>query len=943
MCNNHNSAFLSTFIQQLVTEVLQKHGNRLESLCVVFPTRRAGLFFNKELAAQTPSPIWSPKIYSIQDFLMKLSGRNLPDQLTLLFELYRIYNRYFPSEDFARFYSWGELMLRDFDDIDKYMANAAKVFETVTDLNKIDQQFAFEEEDLRHLREFWKNFFDRDPSLLRNEFLNTWKYLGKIYSEFRETLRKSNIAYEGMAYRELAERLQKENTTDTGFSHIIFAGFYALSPAEQSVISTLIESGQASAYWDADNYYVDDDLQEAGKFFRSNKLAQGNFKWKQDHFATVKKEIEVAGVPLMVGQAKYAGNILLELMKDPEFSVSKTAVVLPDEKLLFPVMYSLPSELPDINVTMGYPLHQTPLFNLFESLIILQRNARAEKGDVSFYFRDVINILNHPYIRLIADKYIRKWQSELNVTFIRIPGTRLIAGQTHDLFKELFVRLSTVTGMFDWFRSLLQMILMAMKENQFRVHRLESEFVYYFYTNLVRLEDLMRDSIVTDIETFWKIFREVLTSVRVPFTGEPLKGLQVMGFLETRVLDFDNVIILSVNEDILPSSRHKPSYIPFSIRKAFGLPTYEEQNAVSAFHFYRLIQRAKKVYLVHNTESKGLTTGERSRFILQIENELLRKYPGNISIKHKVISTRISRDNVEALTVEKSVPVMDRLSRFISNGKKATSYISPSLLNSYIACPLRFYFQYVAGLSEPEETEETIESALLGRILHKAMQHIYTGVEEITSDMIPAIRKKINEIVDQAIHEEFVSINQLEGKNILMRNVLRELVLRIVEEDKKSVPLKILQLEKDVRQSFELSDGRTVELKGIIDRVDEKSGMLRIIDYKTGKLERKKGEIAEYFSNPALKEQFQAMYYAFLTHRMIPGRPVTSGLFAMRSMSEGIWMLNKGENYTDEQFSEFETNLDQLIQKIFSPDEPFIQTTDDKHCLYCAFKPICNR
>jgi RecB family exonuclease len=935
--------FLSTFIQQLVAEIIEKHGDRLDSLCVVFPTRRAGLFFRKELAAQVKNPVWSPKIFSIQDFLLRLSGRNLADQLTLLFDLFRVYNQYFPAEDFARFYSWGELMLSDFDEIDKYLVSAPKIFETVTDLHKIDQQFALEEEDLEHLKQFWKNFFDRDPSLLRNEFLNTWKHLGNIYSSFRKILLAKNVAYEGMAYRELADNLTSGKKKNTEFTHIVFGGFYVLTPAEQSVVTHLVEAKEASVYWDADSYYADDEIQEAGKFFRSNKIAQGKFKWKHDHFATVKKEIEVAGIPLMVGQAKYAGNILQSLMKENGFDPSRTAVVLPDEKLLFPVLYSLPAELPDINVTMGYPLHQTPLFNLFESLIILQRNARPEKDDVSFYYRDVLNILNHPYIRLIADKFIRRWQSDMSETFIRIPGTRLVSGETHDLFRQLFVRLSTVSGVFEWYRSLLHQILMAMKENDFKFHRLESEFVYYFYTNLVRLEDLMKDSIVTDIETFWRIFREVLTSVRVPFTGEPLKGLQVMGFLETRVLDFDNIIVLSVNEDVLPSSRNKPSYIPFSIRKAFGLPTYEEQNAVSAYHFYRLMQRAKKVFLIHNTESKGLTTGEQSRFLLQIENELVRKFPANISIQHKVISTRITKDKIEELVVEKTEPVMDRLSRFISNGQAATSFISASLLNSYIACQLRFYFQYVAGLAEPDETEDTIEAALLGRILHKAMQYIYTGIDEIDNDTVFALKKKINDVVDKAIHEEFVSINQLEGKNILMRNILRELVSRIIDEDKRSVPLRILQLEKDVRQSFKLSDGKGVELKGIIDRVDERKGLLRIIDYKTGKLDRKKGEIADYFTDPALKEQFQATYYAFLTHRAIPGRSIMSGLFAMRSMGEGIWFLNKGESFSEEQFSEFEKHLDELIQKIFSPEIPFTQTQDEKQCLYCAFKAICNR
>ncbi len=939
-----NQNQLTTFIKQLVSEVVEKHRDDLGGICLVFPTRRAGLFFRRELSNQVNEPVWSPEIYSIQDFLLKVSGRHLPDSLTLLFELFNIYKQYFPAEDFARFYPWGELMLRDFDDIDKYMADASKVFSTVTDIHTIDQQFALEEEDLEHLKIFWRNFFDRDPTLLRNEFMNTWKFLGDIYSSFRKTLISKNIAYEGMAYRELAEAFAKGEKSASGFDKIIFAGFYALSPAEQSVVSHLVETENANVYWDSDGYYVDDEMQEAGKFFRNNKLCGENFKWKQNHFETGKKNIEIAGVPLMVGQAKYAGNILLSLMKEKDFESSRTAVVLPDEKMLFPVLYSLPADLPDINVTMGYPLHQTPLFNLFESLIILQRNSREEKGGgASFYFRDVMNVLNHPYIRLIADKQIRQWQYRLNTTYIRIPLSKLTGDDSSELFRRLFVRVDTVSGMFEWFRRLLRMILEEMKESEFRLHRIESEFVYYFYTNLRRLEELMKDSIITDIETFWSIFREVLTSVRVPFTGEPLKGLQVMGFLETRVLDFDNVIVLSVNEDVLPAGRSKPSFIPFNIRKAFGLPTFEEQNAVAAFHFYRLIQRAKNIFLIHNSESKGLTTGERSRFLLQIEHELQRKFPQSISIRHKVISTRINNESLSEITIAKTPEIMEKLSRYISNEKPASSNISPSMLSTYISCSLKFYFNYVAGLKEPDEPEESMEGALLGKVLHKAMQLIYTGVDEITAEKIGQLKKKVGDIVDQAIHEEFVSINQLEGKNILMRNIILELVNRILDDDMRNAPIRILQLEKDVRQSFTLSNGLKVELKGIVDRVDEKDNVLRIIDYKSGKIEKKSGEISDYFVNPKMKEQFQATYYAYLTRNKIPGRQISSGLFALKSMSEGIWFLNKGESFTESQFHDFEQNLDKLIVGILSPENSFSQTDDIKQCEYCPFKPICNR
>ena len=939
---------MQTFIQQLVNEVVKKHSGQLQNLCIVFPTRRAGLFFQKELAKTLSAPVWSPAIFSIQDYLLKLAGNNIPDDLTLLFELYESYKEYFPTEDFARFYSWGGLLLKDFDDIDKYMIDAALVFETVTDLQQIDHNFPMDEADLERLRLFWKIFFDRDPSILQAEFINTWKYLGKIYSSFRSKLDNKNIAYEGLAYRKLANKISIPGFKfPFEFSHTIFAGFYALSPSEQSIIQTIISHGNASSYWDADSYYFDDPAQESGEFFRKNPLIGNNFYWKQEHFKNIKKEIEFAGLPLHVGQAKYAGSILDSLIKNIDFVSENTALVLPDEKLLFPVLYALPESLDQVNVTMGYPLSQTSLFNLFELLIILQRNARKSvNGELSFYFRDVLNILNHPYIRLLDDRHINSWLASLDENYIRLPISKILTDKDNSLFNEVFIQLTSVKQAFSWYKKILRMILEGMKDEDFHFHRLESEFVYNFYTHLSRLEDILKENeIVKDLETFWKIFREIISSVKIPFTGEPLKGLQIMGFLETRVLDFDNVIILSVNEDVLPASGNKPSFIPFNIRKAFKLPTYEEQHAVSAFHFFRLLQRAKNIFLIHNTETKSISTGERSRFLLQVELELEKRYPDSIHIVHKVISTKASKDKIDQIIINKTPALFEVLSKFITDDiSNSVTPISATALLSYITCPLQFYFRYLAGLKEQEEPEEYMESATFGSVLHKAMKHIYTDVNEINNEMINRLKLKIDDNVDRAIHEEFTNINQLEGKNILLRNIIRELVKRIMESERLYTPFKILQLEKDVSNAFEIGKNRFVKLKGIIDRVDEKDEIIRIIDYKSGKVIKKIPEsLFNYFTDPVFKEQFQAMYYAYLTRNKMPGKKIISSLLIMKNLSDGIWFLNNKEPFSEEQFGEFEMLLKNMLIEIFSPEIAFIQTTDEERCKFCAYQSLCNR
>jgi CRISPR/Cas system-associated exonuclease Cas4 (RecB family) len=939
---------MSTFIQQLVSEILAKHDGKLKDLCIVFPTRRAGLFFQKELAGRLSSPIWSPTIFSIQDFFYTISGKSNPDNLTLLFELYNVYRDFFPNEDFDKFYSWGEILLKDFDDIDKYLVDFSKIFKTVSDLQQIDSEFQLAEEDMEKLRLFWKHLFDIEKSNLKNEFFNYWKHLGGIYSAYKSRLEEKNIAYEGMVYRKLAEEItERGKEVSETFEHIIFAGFYALSPSEVSIIKYFADSGKATMYWDADHYYGDDPAQEAGEFFRKNKLTKENYSWKENHFGNGKKEIEIAGVPLLVGQAKYAGNILESLMKQEDFKDERTAVVLPDEKLLFPVLYSIPEGLNDINVTMGYPLIQTPLYNLFESLMTLQKNSRVDstKG-FTFYFKDVLNILNHPYIRLIGDPAIKKWLKEIGSNYIRISGELLKGDSTDGFFQVIFQRLENASEAFPWFRKILRLILETMKEQEFRFHRIESEFVYHFYTQLKRFEDVMSgNDTVKEMETFRRILTEILSALKIPFTGEPLKGLQIMGFLETRVLDFDNVIVLSVNEDVLPSSGNSPSFIPFNIRKAFGLPTYQEQHAVSAYHFYRLIQRAKRIFLLHNTETKALTTGEKSRLLLQIEYELKKKYPENISITHKLVSTKISKVEVKEICVEKDQEVMNVLSRYYSDGSTApTSSFSPSALTAYMTCRLRYYFRYVAGLSSKEEPEEEMESATFGNVLHKTMYHMYSEAGSVDKAVIDGMTETINFNVDRAIQEEFISIDQLEGKNILFRNVIRELVKRIIESDREFVPFRILKLEEEVLFNFNLSEDRTVNLKGKIDRVDEKDGVARIFDYKTGKVGKKKiKEPDDLFTDPEFKEQFQAMYYAYLVQSTMQGKPVKSGLYTLKEFSKGPRMLNNDEVFSKAQFDEFEKGLRNLIGQILSPEVPFTQTDDTDRCTYCDFKSICNR
>jgi CRISPR/Cas system-associated exonuclease Cas4 (RecB family) len=939
---------MSSFLGQLVDELYDKHKGDLSELCIVFPTRRAGLFFKKYLSAKIETPHWSPVIFSIQDFIRNLSSFVVPDQLALIFELFEVYQKYFPDEPFEKFYPWGEMLLKDFDEADRNLADTKQLFAYLKDEREINETFDLQEEDMERIRNFWMTFFNKEPGKLKNEFLENWRHLGSIYNDFRKRLVDKNQAYEGLAYRFVAENLK--NVT-VNYEHIVFAGFYALSKAEELIIEYLLDRKNADIYWDSDSYYYDDPKQEAGTFLRKNRLLKPGFKWKQNNFESLEKNVETIGVPLQVGQAKITGSIIQELIRGKKITADKIAVVLPDENMLFPVLYSLPEDLEAFNVTMGYPLSATPLFTLLESLVQLQINVRkTADGKVSFYHKHVMDILSHSSVQQVEADFIRKWirnyQNELR--WVRIPKEQLNNENVPLFFKKIFREINEGQDVFRYFKTILHFILESLKEREFRFHEIESEYIYHFYVQLQRLEDVVNQYTgYLSLNTFWNLYKEVIYSSKIPFSGEPLKGLQVMGFLETRLLDFENLFILSVNEDTLPASSSQASFIPYNIRKTFGLPTYEEQHAVSSYHFYRLIQRAKNIYLLYNTETKSITAGEKSRYLLQIEHELQKRFPEKIRLQAKVAVTQFAKTESKEIVIRKTAELMESLTKYVLKDEQFNEYsirFSASALMTYINCPLKFYFQYIAKIREQEGTEENIEAATFGKILHRSMQLLYSEFNHLTGSVFENLQKKIPEAVDIAAREEFNGNSLLEGKNILLRHILIELIQKILHIDKKDAPLIIHSLEQKFFQPVKIDENKTVLLYGIIDRIDEVQGTTRIIDYKTGKVESgSMGSMDEIFSDPKFKEQFQTYFYSYLYWSKSGGNPVKAGILAVKNMAEGIRFLNRDEVISPEQFMIFETHLIRLISEILDPEKTFHQTKALERCKYCDYREICHR
>lgn len=928
-----------TFIEQLAEEILANHKNDLDRLCIVFPTRRAGLFLKKELAKRIENPVWSPTILSVQDFIETLSPYQIPDSLTLLFELFTVYQNYIPDEEFEKFYPWGVQVLNDFNEIDRSLVNAKHLFRRIIEVKEIEQEFQLGEEELGFLMEYWRTLSNKELTTIQQKFVSTWELLNKVYDDFNNVLLSQNRVYEGKAYRLIAENIL-EYIANKNWDKVLFAGFYALSRAEETIINKLIKDGKAEVFLDADNYYLEDKKQEAGSFFRKDKSLPETFNWKGNYFETIPKEITITAVPLQVGQAKATGNQLEKLFDNADFKPDETAVVLADENLLFPVLSSLPEKIEHINVTMGYPLQSSPLFGLIEQLINLNKHRKKQV----FYHHDVINILNHPYIRSIDQEKINNWLHDYRSNnWIYITRQHLETLDSPKLL-SLFIVVDNVSDSFDYFFDMLIMIKNNFDDKSDGGVNIEAEFIYHFYTHLKRIQDILsKQNTTLTLSAFWKLFKDVIKTATIPFTGEPLKGLQVMGFLETRTLDFKNVFILSMNEGVLPASVKTSSFIPYNLRKAFGIPTGEDQDAVYAYHFYRLLQRAENIFLYYNTEVKSITGGEKSRYLLQIEHELVKKYPDNIHLHKQLLTTNIINVIPPPISIPKDENVFTILDAYGNKGTENIKAFSASALSSYIACSLRFYFHYIAGLKEQDEVEDDIEAATFGKIFHNVMQHIYTVDKTYNSTNIDELKKQVVTITDAAIREEFTDAEDLEGKNILTRNVIIELVNRVLDNDKGNAPFAIKGLENTINSVLSISNGKSINIKGILDRTENKDNNYRIIDYKTGKVELKDVEVPDIFLDPKHKFVFQTFFYAWMFHQNQKELTIKTGIYPLRQLSDGILWLNKGSIISEDEFKTFEEQLKILIDSIYNKDLPFSQTEDEDRCIYCPYKGICNR
>ncbi|MDR0748225.1 MAG: PD-(D/E)XK nuclease family protein [Tannerellaceae bacterium] len=960
---------MKPFLYQIASLFYGACGTDISRYAFVFPNRRAGLFFQKYLSETAGKPLFSPAIFTINDLFLALSGKQVADRMSMLFTLYTIYTE--KSKEggtFDEFLYWGEMLLNDFDDVDKYMVDARMLFTNVTDLREIEKDFSFlSETQIAAIRSFWSSFHPKNDGNNQQHFLALWKILYELYTELKATLAGENKGYEGMIFREVVETIEKNGVEELPYQKIVFVGLNALSLVEEKLLLALQKAGKADFYWDYASDKVMDTDNKASYFAGRNKaLFSSSFPLEET--APSPAEIEVIGIPSAIGQAKQTYALLNELCTTTGFTEEealRTAVVLADEHLLLPVLNAIPEQIRHINVTMGYPLGETPVASLMEYILALQKNVRYIDRCPMFYFRDVLQILNHQYVtasqpevitglvRHIAEyNKVTVGQAELSQTpllailFTPVDDVARLPAYLIKVLEELNKQLAAMDGAEDEER------------NAFSSKDIEQEFIFHYFTTVNRMAELMHKAQVEmKIDTWFRLLKRITDTITIPFRGEPLSGLQVMGVLETRALDFDRVIILSMNEGIFPQKKAANSFIPYNLRRGFGLPAYERQDSVWAYHFYRLIYRAKKVSLLYDTRNNGLQTGEKSRFIHQLH------YHYEAPVREKLVVYNVSSAKASPIQIKKTDEVMERLAVFREGGKKA---ISASAINTYLDCPLKFYFSVIEGIEEEEEVSETIGSDVFGSILHKVMEELYEPLQGklVTADLLQAIRKD-KDAITRSVASAFAcfffktgTVRPLTGQNFLTGEMIRKYVEKTLEQDSKFTPFRYLESEKRMKDLFILSDGSGIQLKGFIDRIDEAGDAIRIIDYKSGKG-------LQYFSSPESlfsinekerpKAVMQVFMYAWMYSRL-PGnreRTVRPGIYYMRTIFTGDFDVNiyhrtgAREKQAVERFSDyaeaFEANMRACLDEIFGTSAPFVQTPTEKACAYCTFKDICGK
>jgi hypothetical protein len=911
----------NSFLSKIVQIVLSQYQKHTTNTIIVLPNKRAKVFLLNEIQIQSQQTIFAPEIISIEDFVQEISGIRSIDSIELLFQFFAVYcfvTEKAKQESFENFANWAKTLLQDFNEIDRYLLEPNKILKYLEEIKEV---------------EHWSVSADKKTDLIE-KYLAFWKLLPIYYHALYAHLKNEKIGYQGLIYREAVSNL-KSFSFENKEATYIFAGFNALNHAEEKIVQYLLSINKAEIYWDIDTVFMQDNYHDAGLFTRRFKKDWNHYKSNPFEFIvndfSEPKNIQIIGTPKSIGQAKIVGDIVNSL-KNKNQNLTNVAVVLGEENLLLPILYSLPSQVDALNITMGYSSKNNPVQILVSKLFKMHSSAisRNSKSYV-FYYKEILDVVTHPLLDgLIKAEKLVSIVNKDNFTFIPHKKVLELNGKSSEIFDLIFTKwennpipiLETIAT-----------ILIKIKDflnKDIEEEKITKAFLFSIFKVINKLQSYFENNPdVNNVETLYAIYKQVIDVAEVSFEGEPLNGLQIMGVLESRVLDFDTVIITSVNEGKFPAGKSMNSFIPYDVKLEYGLPTFKEKDAIYTYHFYHLLQRAKNIYLLYNTESDGLDAGERSRFITQL---LVEKQP-NHTITERIINPNVPEIAYQPMVIEKSEKVINRLKEIASKG------FSPSAITSYIRNPIQFYFQKILSIRETDEVEENIAVNTLGTIIHGALEELYKPFigKILTEQNIETCFKLLEEEIIAQFKLVYKEGEIKQGRNLLAFEVAKRNVFNFLKTELESIKdgdaIKIIALENTIE--YEINSPKLpfkVLLKGNVDRIEMRNGIVRIIDYKTGKVDKTNVVLKEWNNLTADSKNdkiIQILAYAYMYQDQCINQKLEVGIISFKNLKSGFLPFEfkpekNGESIiTSEILENFETELIGLLKDILDPSKPF--------------------
>ena len=957
---------MNSFLKEVATDLHHRFGTDLKDVAIVFNNKRPILFLKKHLGILAGRAFWSPSFFTIGQFVAQSSKQVVADQIQQFFVLHHEFNRLLalegnPSITPDAFYPMAEIILGDFSQIDYDLAESDHLFSELFDIAVIQKQFShFTEEQQQFLERFWASFSTDKHQEHQQKFIDLWKRLPLLYKGFHQHLSRLGLSTTANLYRQFALGQTSDARFYDQYKKVVFIGFNALNKSEALLFMRLQDEEKALFYFDTDSYYLDDSLQEAGLFIRRNLQQHGlinAFTPSHESLSVQTKQIQVIKSQGHTAQAKAVKQIILsgdtEIDTDDPESI---AIIIADESLLIPVLQTIPPSAGKVNVTMGYPLAQSTVFGFIDLWLNVQEQLNKEQKD-TVYYRDVEAFLSHPLTSVKEKERELLQKTILDNQLLEVPLTQLhfAAELAPNFFTIKLQGLQCIDALFTLLTRALEL-----RQKRGMLQQLEANLIISVGSKLNVLYDALADYAANIPLTFvLSLIRKTLQGLSVPLEGEPLKGIQVMGLLESRCLDFDKVVVLGVNEGVMPKLNVSPTFIPDSIRRAYGLPVIENQDAISAYLFYRLLHRSSDVSLIYNSLVDETNTGEPSRFIRQLEFE------SNLRFNYQQQEQPVKIEPRPPLSVAKTGKVWHALERFLQ--ARETEKISATAITTYMSCQLQFFYRYIAKIREPDTVSETLQANQIGSVFHQVMEWFYQDLakdnSDITARAIQHKRKDIPLLCKQALSKELFKSKD----RIHKPNSMQQIVLRIVEEyvdavllhDEQIAPFRIIELENksDYKYRFPIEiKGSTHEvyLFGIIDRVDEKDGVTRIVDYKTGSRDEVKFTCLDDLFEPEGKKQNKAMvqtlFYTFIYEQVKKLKQIEPNLYIIRKLkNDGTLFFTGGRGgkvflqaeHLEDLKSGFQVQLKAMLEELFNPEIPFSDSVSKVNCAFCPYKEIC--